>query len=75
MMGVYHEVKFECPKCGEYIYKQSKALGGHFWHDESSVPKEIAGDIIGEYVYCDKCDRSFKIKVKHTDNVSLELSD
>lgn len=62
-MGMFDTVIFRCPKCnGATIFEQSKA-GECLLIDYNSneVPTEIALDILGNKVWCEKCNETFEI--------------
>lgn len=61
-MGMFDSVYFNCPNCDNTIEEQSKAGECILMnYGQSEVPVNIANDIIGTAVYCDKCNKSFKI--------------
>jgi len=68
-MGMYDEVNFTCPDCGNAVIEQSKAgeciLAGH---SQSSVPLIIADDILGNTVHCTGCNTRLTI-VSNTEDI------
>ncbi len=62
-MGMFDSIHFECPGCFQILSTQSKA-GDCMLTDypQDVVPVDIAGDIVGSFVYCDQCLKSFEIK-------------
>ncbi len=64
-MGLFDDVYFHCPECGEIVETQSKAGEcslSTYWED--SVPVEIGVDLEGEHVYCAGCFNSFIIETE-----------
>lgn len=56
-MGLYHSVILFCPECKEGHEFQSKKLEGLDRHEPSSVPIEIAQDLIAGMSITCKCGR------------------
>lgn len=73
-MGMYDTVNFSCPICRTHLEVQSKS-GKCLLNDYScdEVPPEIATDIVGDDVYCDKCEKSFKVAKRDKNAVPLKL--
>jgi len=61
-MGMYDEITFGCPVCSDLLVEQSKAGDCCLMrYPEDAVPIHIADDIVGELLYCEQCERSYKI--------------
>lgn len=74
-MGMYDEVVFRCPDCGDTLIVQSKAGECNLRsYNNRKVPADIAKSIRGEEVFCDECSRSFcVVKIPKEKTVHLEL--
>jgi len=74
-MGLFDIVKFWCPRCQEKIEVQSKAGDCELHEYFSAAPASIAGDLNGEYVYCEGCNTTWQITTPvTTDNIPLFLT-
>lgn len=76
-MGMFDEVLLVCPDCGETLLQQSKAGEGYLgtYTQYTGVPTKIANDIVGNFVYCTKTGKRFKIKMEVPDRVKLTLEE
>ena len=63
-MGMFDSVYVECPHCGEKVEFQSKAGDCYLATiDQEEVPIEIANDIVGDTIYCERCDGRFTLHI------------
>lgn len=70
-MGVFDEVVFACPKCGEHLFIQSKAGDPSMRiYSLDNVPPRIAGDIDGAVVTCEDCSIAWKLTAKVIINIA-----
>lgn len=61
-MGMFDTVVFTCPRCDAQLEAQSKAGKCSLRTINSyEVPIAIAGDLKGESVWCEECQRSWTI--------------
>lgn len=62
-MGMYDSVYFTCPDCGGTVEAQSKVGDCRLYQfGSNSVPPDIAVDIDGTTVWCDKCNQSYTVR-------------
>ena len=61
-MGCFDSVYFRCPRCQDRIEVQSKAAECDLHdYEPDAVPAKIAADIVGERVWCARCDVSWTV--------------
>ena len=74
-MGMYDTVRFTCPQCEGVVEHQSKAGKCEMVDiDESVVPLVVAADIENETVWCEECQRSWRIvKIVDIQTVGMRL--
>jgi len=73
-MGMFDSIMFNCPSCDSSLEEQSKS--GRCMLDiypGYKVPVGIAEDIIGNQLYCEKCDKTYIIREKHTFKTTVPL--
>jgi hypothetical protein len=75
MMGMFDTITFSCPHCGALVEEQTKAGEcslTNFGSDE--VPANLAGDILGNTVYCAGCKQRWiivQLPIPHSVRVGL----
>lgn len=57
-MGVFGEVHWDCPTCGQCLSVQTKAGDGvsSYSHDDPDMPSEVRADVDNEMQTCPRCD-------------------
>lgn len=78
-MGMFDEVAFKCPKCGEIFFEQTKAGPYELkTFNASHIRSSIAESMGGDKIHCTECNTGFIVKpleIKYTKLILLDESE
>ena len=74
-MGMFDEIRVECPDCRGTFHIQSKGAADPLLRvfDQHSVPTSVASYVDGDVETCRHCDTSWKVVTEVPDRVRVRL--